>query len=107
MAYSLLYLLGGEMPTVLINPLDERTRERGRSAARLDSISGKKLALLDISKPGGKQFLDRLGALLEERYDGVEIVRLVKPTFTRPAPEEIIRRIIGSGAQGVIEALAD
>ena len=39
--------------------------------------------LLDISKPRGPEFLDRLETLLAER--GVAARRYAKPTFTKPA----------------------
>ena len=50
--------------STLVNPLDERSRDRQSPAPRLDSLEGKTLALLDISKPRGKEFLDRLEQLL-------------------------------------------
>ena len=89
----------------LVNPLDERSRDRQPPAPRLDSLEGKTLALLDISKPRGKEFLDRLEQLLRERYRVSRIVRETKPTFTKPAPEALLERL--TFVDGVIEALAD
>ncbi|MFQ5738651.1 MAG: hypothetical protein ACE5JX_06525 [Acidobacteriota bacterium] len=95
------------MTTVLVNPLNETHPLRGRPAPRLESLAGKRLALLDISKSGGRIFLDRLRDLLVEGYRVAEVIREVKPTFTRPAPAALIDRLAGSGVDGVIEALAD
>ncbi len=95
------------MTTTLINPLDETPRALTKPAPRLDSIKGKKIGLLDISKPGGRQFLDRIEALLKEKFGAAEVLRFQKPTFTKPAPPEIIDRILKAQVQGVIEALAD
>ncbi len=95
------------MTMTLINPLDETPRASTKPAPRLDSIKGKKIGLLDISKPGGRQFLDRIEALLKEKFGAAEVVRFQKPTFTKPAPPEIIDRILKAQVQGVIEALAD
>ncbi len=92
------------MPT-LVNPLDERSQGRQPPAPRLDSLEGKTLALLDISKPRGKEFLDRLEQLLRERYRVSHIVRETKPTFTKPAPGALLARL--AFVDGVIEALAD
>ncbi len=92
------------MPT-LVNPLDERSREAQPAAPRLDTLEGKTLALLDISKPKGKEFLDRLELLLEERYGVAKIVREIKPTYTKPAPGALLEKL--AFVDGVIEALAD
>jgi len=92
------------MPT-LVNPLDERSREAQPAAPRLDTLEGKTLALLDISKPKGKEFLDRLQLLLEERYGVAKIVRETKLTYTKPAPGALLEKL--AFVDGVIEALAD
>ena len=93
------------MPTVLVNPFDERERAMAAAAPRLDSLAGKTVGLLDISKPGGQIFLDHLERLLKERYAVGEIVRRTKPTFTKPAPAALIEEL--SRCDAVIEALAD
>jgi hypothetical protein len=96
-----------EMTTVLVNPLDETPRPAGEPAPRLETLAGKTIGLLDISKPGGSLFLDRVERLLKERYGVAQIVRTTKPTFAKPAPLEVIDGLISAGCDGVIEALAD
>jgi hypothetical protein len=91
--------------TTLVNPLDERTSAAGRPAPRLDGLEGRTLALLDISKPGGSHFLDRLERLLLERHGVARIVRETKPTYTKPAPPTLMESL--AAVDGVIEALAD
>ena len=91
--------------STLVNPLDERSRDQLAPAPRLDNLEGKTLALLDISKPGGKALLDRLEQLLKERYSVSSIVREIKPTYTKPAPGALLERL--AFVDGVIEALAD
>ena len=59
------------MPITLVNPMNETVREQRKVAPKLDTLSGKIIGLLDISKPGGSVFLDRLETLLRERF-GVE-----------------------------------
>jgi hypothetical protein len=95
------------MKTILVNPLDETPRVAGRSAPRLDSLAGQTIGLLDISKWGGSHFLDRLEALLTERQGVARVVRVMKPTFTKPAPAEVIEQLVQAQCAGVIEALAD
>jgi hypothetical protein len=95
------------MRTILINPMDEAIRVRVNPAPRLDTLAGKTIGLLDISKPGGSIFLDRLEHLLRERLSVAQVVRASKPTFTKPAPAEVIEQLLSAGSQAVIEALAD
>jgi hypothetical protein len=93
------------MPTILINPFDETERMQAEIAPRLDSLNGKTIGLLDISKPGGKFFLDHLEHLLKEQFNVAQVIRKMKPTFTKPAPDGVIEEL--SKCDAVVEALAD
>ena len=62
------------------------------------------MGLLDISKPRGDLFLDRIEAKLREA--GAEVLRFRKPTFTKPAPVDL-RQEIATRCDAAIEALAD
>ena len=95
------------MSITLIDPRAEATQERRIAATRLSSLEGKTIGLLDISKPGGSIFLDHLERLLIERKGVASVVRLSKPTFTKPAPDEVIHRVVSEGCDAVVEALAD
>jgi hypothetical protein len=76
-------------------------RER---AARLDTLAGKTIALMDIGKMRGDEFIDRLEQLCTER--GIRTRRYKKPTNTRVAPREMIKDIAES-CDAVIIALSD
>jgi hypothetical protein len=89
----------------IVDPTDERVPIRRSLAKRSGTISGS-VALLDISKPRGDVLIDQIAARLREEMPGVEIRRYRKPTFTKPAPEEL-RRQIAKESDFVIEALAD
>ena len=93
------------MPITLVNPLNETLPNASTPAPRLAALHGKTIALLDISKPGGSIFLDRIERLLKERHGVASVIREMKPTFAKPAPANVIERI--RGADAVIEALAD
>lgn len=93
------------MPITLVNPMNEQAPETAPAAARLRGLTGKTIALLDISKPGGSVFLDRLERLLKERYGVAAVIREMKPTFAKPAPAGVLEKI--RSADAVIEALAD
>jgi hypothetical protein len=90
---------------VILDPTAERDEATGRPlAAPLDANGGVRIALLDIRKPRGDVFLDELERLLRER--GHDVVREAKPTFTKPAPQDL-RREIAARCDAIIEALAD
>lgn len=95
------------MSIILVNPLDEAPRVFSKPARRLDSLAGTTIGLLDISKAGGSIFLDRLEQLLRECYDVGNVIRAMKPTFTKPAPDAVIAKFVEANCDAVIEALAD
>ncbi len=88
----------------LLDPTSERSLAIRERVARLDSLAGKTVGLLDISKARGNVFLDRIEAKLEAH--GAKAIRYKKPTFTKPAPANL-RGEIASQCDAVIEALAD
>jgi len=94
------------MPVILVNPMNEVRREAAPAAARIDAIAGKRIGLLDISKPGGDHFLNRLETLLKER-GAAEILRFRKPAFSKPAPDRTLELIRAATPDAVVEALAD
>jgi hypothetical protein len=87
--------------------MNEAAREAAPPAPRLKTLAGARVALLDISKPGGDVFLNHLEKLLKERYGVAEVLRARKPTFAKPAPENILFGLAGAKPHAVIEALAD
>lgn len=93
------------MPVTLVHPGNESFPHAAPPPPRLTALAGKKIGLLDISKPGGNLFLDRLESILRERYGVAEVVRARKPTFAKNAPPQVIEQLRGMDA--VIEALAD
>jgi hypothetical protein len=92
------------MSRVVLDPTGERTAEARQPLPRPVSLDGRTVALLDISKPRGDVFLDRLEERLVEM--GVRVERYRKPTFTKPAPVDL-RHEIATHCELVIEALAD
>ncbi|MCB9725957.1 MAG: hypothetical protein H6748_18050 [Spirochaetaceae bacterium] len=90
--------------TILLDPTSERVPAARERAARLASIEGRTIGLLDIAKMRGDVFLDRLEERLAER--GAKVLRFKKPTFTKPAPIDL-RQEIAERCDAVVEALAD
>lgn len=89
---------------VLLDPTGELNPPQRKLQNRLTGLQGKIVALLDISKPRGKEFLDVIEGRLREL--GAEVKRYTKPTFTRIAPTSL-KQQISSESDAVIIALAD
>ena len=92
------------MSLEVLDPTGELKPAARQRTARPSSIAGRRVAMLDISKPRGDVFLDRLEELLSAR--GVQVERFRKPTFARPAPRAMVEEILGK-SDLVVEALAD
>ncbi len=93
------------MPLTLVNPMNETAAQSMAPPPRLQTLAGKSIGLLDISKGGGSFFLDRLEKVLRERFAVAQIMRARKPTFTKNAPDQVIEQLRALDA--VVEALAD
>jgi hypothetical protein len=89
---------------VVLDPTSERSLQTKARLPRLATIKGLTIGLLNISKPRGDRFLDRIEQHLAQR--GATVVRFCKPTFTKPAPIDL-RQQIATRCDAVIEALAD
>jgi hypothetical protein len=93
------------MAMTILDPTSEAAPAgRPLAAKRLRAESPATIALLDIRKPRGDVFLDELERLLAHK--GHTVIRTAKPTFTKPAPQDI-RTEIAQKCDAVIEALAD
>ena len=90
--------------SVLLDPTAETAPAARPRAPRPASLEGLTVGLLDISKPRGDVFLDRLAELLARR--GVTIRRYRKPTYTRPAPDQLGQQLARE-CDLVVEGLAD
>jgi len=88
----------------LLDPTSERSPTIAPRPARPARLDGRTVGLLDISKPRGDLFLDRIQERLEAL--GARVQRYAKPTFTKPAPVDL-RHEISTQCEVVIEALAD
>lgn len=88
----------------MCDPTAETASVLRQRANPLDTLKGKTVALMDIGKMRGDEFIDRLEQLCRDR--GVATRRYKKPTNTRVAPREMIADI-SANCQAVIIALSD
>jgi hypothetical protein len=89
---------------VLRDPTAEIASELRERVRPPQTLAGKTVALLDIGKMRGEDFIDRLEVLFNAR--GVKTRRYKKPTNTRTAPVEILQDIALT-ADAVVIALSD
>ena len=92
--------------TILLDPIAPNNASEKFLAPRLDGLDGKVMGLLNISKNGSDIFLDRVEELMREHFDLVDVVRVTKPTFARPAPQDLITELADQ-CDFVVEGLAD
>ncbi len=90
--------------TTVLDPTGELTPQVRERVPRPESLRGLTVGLLDISKPRGDVFLNRVEAKLLDL--GANVNRYRKPTFAKPAPVDL-RHEIATQCDAVIEALAD
>jgi hypothetical protein len=90
--------------TTVLDPTAELEPATRHRLPRPPDLEGLSIGLLDISKPRGDVFLDRIEEQLRRR--GWQVRRYAKPTFTKPAPIDL-RQEIAIHCDVVIEALAD
>jgi hypothetical protein len=92
------------MTRLLLDPTNERTVLQRSLLPRPATLQGRTVGLLDISKPRGDVFLNRIEQRLTDL--GATVLRYKKPTFAKPAPVDL-RHEIATQCELVIEALAD
>ncbi len=92
------------MASQYVSPFDERVRAPEPLAPRPAAIEGRTVALLDISKNRGAEFLDRVETRLQAA--GAVTMRRAKDIFSKPAALALIDELTGR-ADLVVEALAD
>ena len=90
----------------LYDPTAASKQAAAALAARLPDLRDKTVGLLDISKAKGNFFLDRVEEMLTAHFQPRAVIRRMKPTFARPAPEDM-RQELAQKCDFLIEALAD
>jgi len=88
----------------LRDPTAETSPTRRARLAPPPSLEGKTVALMDIGKSRGKEFIDRLEGHFKKA--GIATKRYAKPTNTKVAPVAVMQQIAAEAQLAVI-ALSD
>ena len=92
------------MAVTILDPTGERTTTTRPLTERPSTLTGRTVGLVDISKPRGDVFCDRIAEHLMAA--GAIVERYTKPAYTKPAPPDL-RAEIAARCEVVIQALAD
>lgn len=91
----------------LVDPRGSEITRRVQLTPRADQFkAGDTIGLMDINKTNGNYLLDRIELRLRQSFPQVDVKRYAKPTFCKPCPESLRRRIV-SECSAVVCALAD
>ena len=92
------------MPMILVDPSAELVFASEAGAARLDSLKGKKIGLLDNIKHNAEYLLLEVGERLKQEFDcEVELIR--KKTYTRFAEPPVLTAL--ASCHAVVTAIGD
>ncbi len=78
----------------ILNPTAPPMPVDARLAPRPSDLNGKVLGLLNNRKLNASNLMDRVGEVLSERYEFASIVKLSKPSASRPCPQEIVEELV-------------
>ena len=91
---------------MLVDPTTQPIVASFTGAPRLKDLKGKRVGLIDDSKPNGKELLEELADLLKARYGVADVMYHRKPSASKPADPEVIARM-GVECDYTIVAIGD
>jgi hypothetical protein len=89
----------------VLDPTAELTADTAGVPARLSSLQGCTIGLLDNGKIRVKELLDHIEAMLRSQHGVTAVLRFKKPDASRPAPQEVIADL--KQCDAVISAVGD
>jgi hypothetical protein len=89
----------------VFDPAFEEATVMTTSPARLTSLEGRTVGLLDNGKIRVRELLDHVEAMLRSHYGVAQVLRFKKPDASRPAPPEVIADMKPCAA--IISAVGD
>lgn len=89
----------------VLDPTAEDAVGAAAVPARLRSLSGRTIGLLDNGKIRVRELLDHVEALLRSQYGVAQVLRFNKPDASRPAPPEVIADM--RRCEAIISAVGD
>jgi hypothetical protein len=82
--------LGTRQQYTLVDPTTQPISAAFSGASRLADLRGKKLGLIDDSKPNAKELLEELADLMKTRYEIAGVMYHPKPSASKPADPSVV-----------------
>jgi len=95
----------GVMGIRVFDPTAENAAATRPGTARLTSLEGRTIGLLDNSKFRVRELLDHVEAILHTRFGVAQVLRFRKPDASRPAPSEMLADM--QRCEAIIAAVGD
>jgi hypothetical protein len=89
----------------VLDPTFEETAVTAARPARLASLAGRTIGLLDNGKIRVRELLDSVEEELRSRYGVAHVLRFTKPNASRPAPPEVLAAM--EPCEAMISAVGD
>jgi hypothetical protein len=89
----------------VLDPRAEEVLATSSRPARLPSLQGCTIGLLDNGKIRVRELLDHMEEILRSQYSVAKVLRLCKPDASRPAPAAVLADM--KHCQAVISAVGD
>ena len=89
----------------VLDPTAEEAIDTTTGPARLTSLTGRTIGLLDNGKLRVRELLDHLEDMLRSQYGVAQVLRFKKPDASRPAPDEVISGM--KRCEAIISAVGD
>ena len=89
----------------VLDPTAEDVTATSALTARLISLQGRTIGLLDNGKIRVHELLDHMEALLRSQYGVAQVLRFTKPDASRPAPAEVVADM--KQCDAIISAVGD
>ena len=89
----------------VLDPTSEAMVATSQTAARLTSLQGRVIGLLDNGKYRVHELLNFMEAILRDEHGVAEVARFKKPDASRPVPAEVLAEM--KGCDAIISAVGD
>ncbi len=90
---------------LVYEPVAEASGENAAMATRPESLNGKSVGLINNTKDFTEEIFDVMGAVLEEQFPGVRVVRYRKESVSGASPS-LMEQVEGE-CDAVVSALGD
>ncbi len=93
------------MPIRVLDPTSEEMVTTRQTTARLTSLEGCKVGLLDNGKIRVHELLDHMETILRTEHGVAQVLRFKKPDASRPVPAEVLAEM--KACDAVVSAVGD